>query len=341
MLIATALLISCGRETGEPPQAVPQCSEQISGSSASLRGLGAVDSRVAWASGSGGTVARTLDGGATWSAAVVAGFESFDFRDVEAFDQDSALLMSAGRPAVFLKTDDGGTAWREVYRNDEEGVFFDSMAFWDRRRGLAFSDPVGDAFLVVATDDGGESWRRIPAQSLSAPLPGEAGFAASGTSLAVAGQSEAWVATGGAVARVFFTRDGGTTWAVSATPIRSGAASQGIFSIAFRDPLHGVAVGGDYQDPESRLANAALSMDGGATWRLVEGPPPGGYRSAVAWLGGANAQSLIATGPSGTDFSPDGGRSWTPLTRQGFHALAYADGVVWASGANGAVARCR
>ena len=64
-------------------------------SSASLRGVANVDGRVAWASGISGTVLRTLDGGETWQPCTVpAGAEKLDFRAVQAFDDQTAMVMS-------------------------------------------------------------------------------------------------------------------------------------------------------------------------------------------------------------------------------------------------------
>ena len=65
------------------------------------------------------------------------------------------------------------------------------------------------------------------------------------------GTREAWFGTGGlGGGRVFHSEDGGQTWSVAKTPIRHDSASAGIFSLAFSDALHGVAVGGDYMKPD-------------------------------------------------------------------------------------------
>ena len=59
---------------------------------ASLRGLSVVNEKVIWASGTGGTVIRTIDGGKSWKVMAVPGAEKLDFRDVEAFDAKTAYL---------------------------------------------------------------------------------------------------------------------------------------------------------------------------------------------------------------------------------------------------------
>src|SRR5919197_5393635 len=65
----------------------------------SLRGLSVVDDNIVWASGSNGTVAKSLDGGKTFAWITVQGYEQRDFRDVEAFDANTALIMAIAEPA--------------------------------------------------------------------------------------------------------------------------------------------------------------------------------------------------------------------------------------------------
>jgi hypothetical protein len=74
----------------------------------------------------------------------------------------------------------------------------------------------------------------------------------------------------------------GKTWEVFDTPILHGPESAGIFSIAFRDPKHGVIAGGDYKRPKEDGPNLAFTEDGGKTWTLSEIRPQA-YFSAVAY----------------------------------------------------------
>jgi photosystem II stability/assembly factor-like uncharacterized protein len=312
---------------------------QNSGTTASLRGLSAVDSKVVWASGQKGTYLRTTDGGTTWVARTVPGAESLDFRDVQAFDADAAVLMSSGpgRESRVYRTADAGAHWTLVLQNEDDKGFFDAIAFWDSRRGLLVGDPVDGRFVVFYTEDGGANWKRAgspPAHE------GEGAFAASGTCLAVGPDGRVWFGTGGAQGgRVFRSEDWGRTWAVAETPIRHEGAAAGIFSIVFADVRNGVAVGGDYQKPGEDLDNVIGTSDGGVTWSALPGPNPAGYREAVAWVP-RRVTTLIATGPSGADFSNDGGKSWRAFDSRGFHAVSFSpSGDGWAAGANGAIAK--
>ncbi len=316
---------------------------QASGSSASFRGLDAVSDEVVWVSGTGGTWGRTVDGGESWRMGTVPGAGELDFRDVDAFDATTAYLMSAGPGELsrIYKTADGGETWVLQHTNPSPEGFFDGMAFWNAERGVVYGDPVGGRFSVLTTADGGATW--VPAERLPPALDGEAGFAASGSGVAVADGGHAWFGTGGPAARVFRSADNGRTWTVATTPIRSGSGSAGIFSLAFRDRLHGVAVGGDYTLPEESAANAARTVDGGVTWSLIEASPPAGYRSAVAYLPGLGGRALIAAGTSGSDLSLDDGETWASLGTVGYNAVSFAAAPCsgWAAGPEGRIARLR
>jgi photosystem II stability/assembly factor-like uncharacterized protein len=306
----------------------------------SLRGLCVVDARTFWASGTEGAYLRTTDGGKTWNGGSVDGSRDLDFRDVHAFDADTALVLSAGLPARIHKTTDGGETWSMKYENRTEGVFFDAMAFWDDRNGIAFSDPVDGKLVMISTANAGDTWKPLPADRIPPALEGEAGFAASGTCLAVASDSHVWIGLGGPRARVFHSADRGQTWTVTETPIASGRQSAGIFSLAFRDEKHGVAVGGDFLEPDQSRATAAVTNDGGKTWTVADNPPRG-FRSCVAFVPGT-ASTWVAVGANGTDVSFDDGRSWTASGEAALNAVAFADdGVGYAVGPEGRMAKTK
>ena len=300
----------------------PRWTAQTSGVTARLRGVSAVNERVAWASGAGGTVLRTADGGVTWQKLSVPDATALDFRDVDAVSETSAYILSIGAGAAsrIYRTTDAGAHWTLQFTNDDPRAFFDAMAFWDAEHGLAVSDSVDGAFVVLSTRDG-RTWSRVPPDRLPAALPNEGAFAGSGTNIAVSGRGRAWIGTGAATrCRVLRTRDEGATWTIAETPI-AASASAGIFSIAFRDPLHGMTVGGDYRQEKQAVDNAAVTADGGATWTKASGL--GGFRSVVAPVPGA-PRSWLAVGPSGADISADEGRTWSAIAGDGYHAFAFA-----------------
>ena len=318
--------------------------QQASGTTSRFRAISAVSARVAWASGNNGTFARTVDGGASWMPAVVPGAEDLDFRDVEAFDEKTAYLLSIGpgnRSRIY-KTVDGGRTWALQLKNLDSRAFFDAMAFWDARSGIVMGDPVDGRMVVIRTFDGGETWIDVPRANVPAALPGEAAFAASGTCITTHGRDHVWVGTGGGpAARVLRSTDRGFTWSVATTPIVAGTASAGIFSIAFTDALHGIIVGGDYKREGEPSDNLSITSDGGRTWTAIGSTRLPGFRSAVAFVPGSGTPVIVALGPAGSDVSFDEGKSWTRLDLAGFHALSLAGAVDagWAVGEAGRIAK--
>lgn len=315
--------------------------QQSSGAGVRFRGVSAVDAKVAWASGEKGTYARTTDGGKTWRAATVPGAEDMDFRDVDAFDEQTAYLLSIGEgdKSRIYKTTDGGRRWTLQFKSARQSAFFDAMAFWDRDHGVALSDPVDGRFIIITTSNGGRTWVETPAAGMPAALPGEGAFAASGTCIAVQGKSNLWFGTGGpSGARIFRSTNRGRTWAAATTPLTSGKTA-GVFSVAFRDAKHGVVAGGDYAKEGEASNNIAITKDGGATWRVAGGPRPNGYRSCVAVLRAASAFAFVTVGPTGSEYSLDGGETWAALGADGYHSVSFAGrDAGWAVGEGGRVA---
>lgn len=312
------------------PIAVQPCASL---GAATLRGLAAIDGEVAWVGGGKGTLARTLDGGATWQPVAPPGCEACDFRDVQAFDRDTAVVMVAGTPARLFRTTDGGTSWQTVLHDERPGAFFDAFAF-DGPRGVLFGDPLDGAFSLWATVDAGVTWTAIDRRWLPAPLPGEAAFAASGTCVAVVDGSFVVATGGGERARLLVGGPEGP-WVVRDLPLAAGTSSSGAFGVA----AHGariVVLGGDYRAPRVSQGTAALSADGGTTWRAAPGGA-GGFRSAAVWL---DERTVFAIGSHGASLSDDGGGSWRVLDIGGGHAVARGqDGALWCCGDRGCVAR--
>lgn len=322
--------------------ALQQWQSQRSGTDVRLRGISVVDEKVAWASGGRGTVLRTIDGGRVWQRLAVPGADTLDFRDVDAMSDRVAYILSIGDgPASRIyKTTDSGQTWTLQFQNADANAFFDAMAFWDEQRGIAFSDSSGGRLHIIRTGDGGTTWTRIPPEALPPALENEGAFAASGTNVATFGRQHVWIGTGAAAkSRVLHSADGGTTWSVADTPLASGASS-GIFSIAFRDARHGIVVGGDYTKENDAVDNAAVTSDGGKTWKAVTGLS--GFRSVVAYLGSSRGAHIwMAVGPTGSDISTDDGKTWRQVSSLGFDTIGVARGegrarpTIFGAGAQG------
>jgi len=318
----------------------PHFTPQSSGVTARFRGISAASDRVVWASGSNGTIVRTEDGGGTWRALTIPDSAKLDFRDIDAVNDRTAYVLSIGNgeQSRIYKTTDAGASWREQFVNHDPKAFFDAMSFWDEARGIAFSDSADNQFNIIMTTDSGSTWTRIPPDRLPAALPNEGAFAASGTNIHTGDRDHVWIGTGAASqARVLHSSDGGKTWTIAATPLAAGPSS-GIFSIAFRDTLHGIVVGGDYRKETDAIDNAAITSDGGATWKAVKGLS--GFRSVVAYVPG-RPRTVLAVGPSGADYSTDDGEHWTQIEGPGFHTFSFSrsGNFGWGAGEKGAIAR--
>jgi hypothetical protein len=299
---------------------------------ADLRGIDNVGGGVAWASGTNGTVLRTEDAGFVWQlCATPPGAEKLDFRGIQAFDNNTAIVMSSGKGDLsrLYKTSDGCQTWKLVFTNPDVDGFWDAYVISGRgKTGILIGDPVQDRIAI---------WRPnldTKPPSLGAfkhrpkSKPGESEFAASNSALFVADPFfDFWIGTGGVsgsrvIRRVNHDFDsfGFDSFSSSPVPIGQATSSSGIFSLSFRaapkntDPekqfVSGIAVGGDYLKPSDVDKTAAFTTNGGNTWAPALNPPHG-YRSAVAYDAAAN--TWITVGPNGTDISTDDGRNWRPL----------------------------
>ncbi|MGD0403401.1 MAG: oxidoreductase [Candidatus Acidiferrales bacterium] len=308
----------------------------ISDAIAARRSSNSPDERhiAVWACGSNGVILLSKDLGKTWKRLHVVGGETLDFRGIVAFDETTAYLMSSGEgdKSRIYKTMDGGETWKLEFTDKRPSFFLDALVC--DRDCYALSDPVDGKFVLVGAQNG-ENWKELPSDAMPAALPGEGAFAASGTALAMNNDGDLFFGTGGGkAARVFHSPDFGKTWTAAETPIASGNASSGIFSIV-ATPWAAIAVGGDYKDPSRPYRVAAYSTDRGKTWSLAT-QQPGGYRSAVVALYGA----MLAVGPTGEDISDDFGAHWKRTDSLDLNAAFVLDiDNGWAAGAKGTIAR--
>jgi photosystem II stability/assembly factor-like uncharacterized protein len=320
-----------------------------------MRAVHTISPTLCWIGGSQGTIFQTNNGGAKWSSFKVPGADSLDFRDIHGFSKQAAVAMSAGPAeqgkARIYRTEDGGETWNIVYQSSQIGVFLDGIDFWDKNRGICLGDPVNGKFFVLTTEDGGKTWQELPPEKRPQAEPGEACFAASGTSIIATGKSAAYIGTGGGkLARVFRSDDYGQSWNVSSTPLPAGPTS-GIFGLHFWSKKHGIAVGGDYKNTADSSKNVLLTKDGGATWKFGEMTKPVGLKESVAlysknhstWNGDTQIRSddmlLVAVGPNGSSSSADYGNSWQRLGKESFHAISFAGNVGYAVGAKGLIGK--
>ena len=281
----------------------------------SIRGLCVVNNKVAWLSSSSGYTAITHDGGHTWKWQQVKGFEKADFRDIEAFSDKEAIIMSSGTPALILKTIDGGTNWQVNYRNDDKAYFLDAMDFSNKKHGLILGDPIDKKFLLLETNDGGESWHKFT--NLPDPEDGEAAFAASGTCLRISYSGDfISIVTGGTVARHLVLEKPFKKWDYYDLPVTHGKESNGAFSVSDGGL---VIVGGNYS--KDKYTDSVSCYFSGHPPYVESRNGPAGYQSSVELI---KAQTFLSTGTSGSNISTDNGRTWTQIDTTSFNVCRKA-----------------
>jgi len=283
--------------------------------SSSIRGLSIVNDSIAWVSGSNGTVGITTNGGKTWAWPSVKGFEKADFRDIEAFSDKEAIIISSGTPAVILKTTDGGVNWLLTYQNNNKAYFLDAMEFNGNKNGIILGDPIDGKFLILETSDGGRSWN--PFKNPPTALPDEAAFAASGTCLRRNKRTFVMV-TGGSNARMITLEKKFNhyfhSWNI---PILHGKASQGAFSIAFGHK-QAIIVGGDYSDA-TRADSTSVYIHNVSMQLSTQQAT--GYQSCVENI---KDNIYLSTGTPGSSLTNDGGKTWQKIDVESYNVCSKA-----------------
>ena len=338
LLLPLSLLFTLCQAFAKAQKHMPAIEILTADTKTSLRGLSVVNDNVVWVSGSNGTVGKTTNGGKNWKWFTVKGFEKKEFRDIEAFDAATAVIVAVDEPAYILKTNDGGESWKVVYENKTKGMFLDAMEFWNEQSGIVIGDPIENRFFVLRTFDGGTNWQEVPFENRPRADSGEACFAASGTNVRALDRDEAVFVSGGKRSRMFIRNE------AIQLPIIQGKETTGANSICVFDDnkrkggKHMVVVGGDFNVDSSSAKNCFFTSDRGRSWWAPK-VPPHGYRSCVEYY--LSKKNIVTCGPSGVDYSFDGGKTFTLISKEGFHVCRVAKygGSIFFAGGNGKVGR--
>ncbi|MBA4258138.1 MAG: oxidoreductase [Chitinophaga sp.] len=321
---------------GQSNEVIQMLSE---GKKTSIRGLSVVSNQIVWVSGSGGMVGKSIDGGKSFNWILVPGFEKRDFRDIEAYDDQKAIIMAVAEPAVILKTVNGGKDWYKVFEDSTKGMFLDAMHAVGKKIQV-IGDPInGKAFFAMSMNEG-ETWETNPIDGIQLN-EGEAFFASSGTNLQISEsnnyfKSGTLMVTGGKVSRLLNARDQRDQYPL---PIIQGKESTGANSIAISPSgKNAFIVGGDFAKDTLRAGNAvAVQLEPNIQFNQPQ-TPPFGYRSCVIYL---TNKTLVACGTSGVDISNDGGINWENISKQSFHVVQKAKkgNAIYLAGGGGRIAK--
>ncbi len=323
----------------------------------SYRGLSVVNDKVFWVSGSNGTVVRSLDGGATLETIPVPGYEKRDFRDIEAIDAETAVIMAIAEPAVILKTKDGGKKWTKVFEDTTKGMFLDAMDMHinaqqgNRKQNaptsptlIVVGDPINGKLFVAMSFDAGDTWQVMPKPESKDDVrwvsDTEAMFASSGTNVKLTSwndYSPTLLVTGGSKARL---KDLTLHNFNDSLVMMQGGTSTGANSIdVFNATKSAVIVGGDFAKDSIGANNCVLvSFATGKPVYSLPSTMPHGYRSCVIYL---DANTLVACGTSGIDISKDGGKNWQMISKESFHVVQKARNgkAIFMAGGGGRIAK--
>ena len=267
----------------------------------------------------------------------VKGFENREFRDIEAFDANIAIIMAVDTPAYILKTIDGGVNWKIVFENKTPGMFLDAMDFANSRMGIVIGDPINEKIFVARTFDSGNTWEESD-ETLPIANKGEAFFAASGSNVRLFSNNKFFMVSGGTTSRLITPNN------TIDLPILQGKESTGANSLDFYDNgipdkpgRRMIIVGGDFTNDSLTEKNCLYSTNGGKTWNEPR-TPPHGYRSCVEFL---SQKDILTCGLNGVDYSADGGKNWKWISKEGFHVcrIARMGTSIFLAGKNGKIGK--
>ncbi len=319
--LALLLLVSCKNfeRTGRVIHKIEM--EPVAIDSTSIRALETRDGNY-WFAGSKGVYGQ-IDQDVNTGVIVYEDNRSLEFRSIAVTSQFT-FILTAGNPALIYRIEHANDSIALVYQEEGEGVFYDSMKFWNDKEGIAIGDPQEGCFSIITTINGGDTWNKMDCTMLPEIIEGEAAYAASNSNIALY-NDHIWIATGGQAARILHSPDKGNTWEVQDTPIMAGGTMTGIYAIDFYDENQGVVVGGDWDNKNVNTSNKAITYDGGATWELMADASGPGYCSDITFIPGTDGKELLAVGSPGVWWSGNRGTDWKQLTTEGFYTVAFED----------------
>ncbi len=290
----------------------------------SIRAIEVIDDHTLWFAGSQGKYGRIVNEHLEIDSISHEG-KFPQFRSI-AFNGEFIFLLSIENPALLYKIDPSKPLGQYdlVYQESNEKVFYDSLTFFDKEKGIAMGDPTEDCLSIILTNDGGNSWNKVSCEKLPDIFEGEAAFAASNTNISTH-QNNAWIVTGGTKARVFRTSSYGEQWDVVETPMVQGGKMTGIFSIDFYDNNKGIIMGGDWEDKKSGKSSKATTTNGGETWNLVADKQLPGYISCVQYIPDGDGKKIMAVSTEGIYISHDEAKTWKKIDEKGYYSLRFID----------------
>ena len=235
------------------------------------------------------------------------------------------FILSIGNPALLYRISKENSEVKLVYHENNEKIFYDSMQFLNDEEGYAIGDPTENCPSFIKTTNGGESWQKISCDNLPKFASGEAFFATSNTNL-ILKDGTMWMASGGIKSKIYRSTDKGKTWETFETPIIQGASMTGIFTADFYDQDNGFITGGNYQLPDLKFQNKAITSNGGKTWNLIDDNRVFGYASCAQYFPKSGGKSIIVLANTGIYYYRLKDKKWKKLSNENdLYTLRFID----------------
>ncbi len=309
--------------------------EELKIKNTSIRAIEIVNDSTVWFGGSNGKFGKIINNKVLLDS-ITFEDKKLNFRSI-AFNGESIFILSIENPAILYKInplEEKLGNLEMVYQENHKSVFYDAMAFFDTKNGIAMGDPTSDCLSVILTHNSGKTWKKLPCNNLPKINEGEAAFAASNTNIAISGK-KAWLVTGGKKARVFYSNDLGLNWNVVETPITQGGKMTGIYTVDFYDENNGIIMGGNWEKKSSTLATKAITSDGGKTWKLIAENKLPGYISCVQYMPDTKGMKIMAVSTEGIYYSSNKGNLWHKISDKSYYSIQFIDkNTAWLSGNN-------
>jgi len=304
-----------------------------------FRGMSVYKQQVVYCSGTKGVIGISVNKGVDFKFKQIKDYKRSDFRDIHLFDQQNAIVSSAGYPAVVLKTKDAGENWESKFMSSDSAIFIDGFDF-KGKKGVMLADPIKNKFMVYYSKNAGDSWQLIDTSLIPISADFESAFAASGTAIKWISKDRFAFVSGGKVSKLYVYHLGNQKWQKIPLPIIQGNAAQGAFSFSpFKQNGRNclLIVGGDYTSDSISVMSTGICVVDLENFQVIASAKGFPYQSCVEEIG---TGVFFSTGNNSSQIFKFENKQIQLLKQfsTGFHVNARAGKKLFLAGAKGKLA---